>query len=85
MVTKIIQIGNSRGVRIPKTLLAQTRLGEEVKLEIYHGQIIIRPNRRAREGWAEAFSLMAERGDDRLLDKENLAGQSSWDDEEWEW
>jgi len=85
MVTKIIQIGNSRGVRIPKTLLAQTRLGDVVKLEVYHGQIIIRPNRRAREGWVEAFSLLAARGDDRLLDKENLACQSRWDDEEWEW
>lgn len=85
MVTKIIQIGNSRGIRLPKALLAQTRLGGEVKLEVYHEQIIIRPNRRVREGWAEAFHQMAERGDDRLLDQENLAGQSRWDDEEWEW
>jgi len=85
MVTKAIQIGNSRGIRLPKTLLVQTRFGEEVKREVYHEQIIIRPNRRAREGWAEAFRLMAEHGDDRLLDKENLVGQSDWDDEEWEW
>lgn len=68
MLTKIIKIGNSRGLRIPKTLLAQTRLREEVKLEVYHEQIIIRPNRRVREGWDEAFRLMATRGDDRLLD-----------------
>lgn len=85
MITKIIQIGNSRGIRIPKSLLAQTRLGEEVKLEVYHEQIIIRPKRRAREGWDEAFRLMAARGDSQLLDKESLAGQSRWDDKEWEW
>lgn len=78
MITKIVQIGNSRGIRIPKALLAQTRLGEEVKLEVYHEQIIIRPSRRAREGWTKAFRTMAERGDDQLLDQKNLAGQSRW-------
>ncbi len=85
MTTRIIQIGNSRGIRIPKALLTQARLGEEVKLEVYHEQIIIRPKRRAREGWDQAFRAMAEHGDDKLLDRENLIGQSSWDEQEWEW
>ena len=37
-----------------------------------------------RAGWDESFSLMAERGDDQLLDEESV-NQSCWDDEEWEW
>jgi antitoxin MazE len=85
MTTRIVQIGNSRGIRIPKALLAQTQLGEEVELEVRQEQIIIRTARRARQGWAEAFRTMAQRGDDRLLDGENLIGQSSWDEEEWTW
>lgn len=85
MQTRIVQIGNSQGIRIPKAVLAQTRLGEEVELVVQYEQIIIRPARRTREGWAEAFRAMAERGDDQLLDQENLLGQSSWDEKEWEW
>ncbi|MCI0690985.1 AbrB/MazE/SpoVT family DNA-binding domain-containing protein, partial [candidate division KSB1 bacterium] len=68
-----------------KALLTQARLGEEVKLEVYQEQIIIRPKRRAREGWTQAFRAMAEHGDDKLLDRENITGQSSWDEQEWEW
>jgi antitoxin MazE len=85
MQTRIVQIGNSQGIRIPKALLAQTRLGEEVELVVQYEQIIIRPARRARDGWAEAFRAMAERGDDQLLDRESLSGQNSWDEKEWEW
>ena len=40
-----------------------------------------RPKRKPREGWAEQFRLMAERGDDKLIE---LPG-SSWDEDEWEW
>jgi antitoxin component of MazEF toxin-antitoxin module len=51
MKTRIIQIGNSRGVRIPKTLLEQSGLGEEVELKVDKEQIIIRPVKKARESW----------------------------------
>lgn len=85
MKTRIIQIGNSQGIRIPKVLLEQSGLGEEVQLEVARRQIIIRPARRARQGWAEAFRAMAERGDDNLLDKQSLATQSRWDEAEWTW
>lgn len=85
MKTKIIQIGNSQGIRIPKALLEQSGINGEVKLEVLRGQIIIRPLRKARQGWAEACRVMAERGDDKLLDKDTLAYQSSWDKTEWVW
>ena len=82
--TRIIKIGNSQGIRIPKLLLEQTDLGEEVELELQDGQIIVRPAHPARHGWAEAFRLMAARGDDHLLAPEDLA-TTAWDEEEWEW
>lgn len=85
MKTKIIQIGNSQGIRIPKALLEQSGINGEVKLEVLRGQIIIRPLRKARQGWAEACRVMAGRGDDKLLDKDTLAYQSSWDKTEWVW
>jgi len=82
--TRIIKIGNSQGIRIPKLLLDQSGLGEEVELSIERGQLVIRPVRRARHGWDEQFRMMAESGDDRLLDEEALS-LTQWDAGEWEW
>jgi antitoxin MazE len=84
MRAKIIKIGNSRGIRIPELFLEQTKLGDEVELEAQGNQIIIRPTTSPRQGWDEAFHAMAEHGDDQLLDDE-LAGQTRWGHEEWEW
>jgi antitoxin MazE len=82
MKGRIIQIGNSRGVRIPKALLEQTRMTADVQIEAEAGEIVIRPARSPREGWDESFRSMAARGDDRLLDE---ARPTAFDEEEWEW
>jgi antitoxin MazE len=82
--SRIIKIGNSQGIRIPKLLLEQAKLIEEVELELQEERIIIRSAGRARRGWEEAFRAMAERGDDELLD-EGIVGSTDWDEEEWEW
>lgn len=84
MKTRIIRIGNSQGVRIPKLYLQQTGLGEEVELDVQDKEIVIRSVGHPRQGWAEAFSTMAKHGDDQLLDKESR-DQSSWDEAEWQW
>ncbi len=81
--TRIVKIGNSRGIRIPKLLLDQTDLGEEVELELQDNSIVIRASHSPRCGWEERFKTMAEQGDDRLLDEQLQL--SSWDDEDWEW
>jgi antitoxin MazE len=62
MKTRIIAIGNSQGIRIPKVLLEQSGLGEEVELEVHDAQLVIRPAARPRQGWDEAFCAMAEQG-----------------------
>lgn len=84
MKTRIIRIGNSQGIRIPKLYLQQTGLDEEVELDVQDKEIVIRSAGHPRQGWAEAFSTMAERGDDQLLDKESN-NQSGWDEAEWQW
>jgi antitoxin MazE len=85
MKTKIIKIGNSRGIRIPKTFMEQSGLKGEVELEIEDGKVIIRPIVKDRENWDAAFRNMANNNDDVLLDKASLSKQSRWDNEEWEW
>jgi antitoxin MazE len=81
---RIVKIGNSQGIRIPKVLREQIGLGEDVSLEIQGNQIVIRPARSPRQGWEEQFEAMAKQGDDRLLDEE-LASASSWEANDWEW
>lgn len=84
MRARIVQIGNSQGIRIPKLLLQRSNLAEEVELESRDNEIVIRRVRQPREGWAQAFQMMAARGDDELLDRSSLA-PTQWDEDEWEW
>ncbi len=82
--TKIVKIGNSQGIRIPKVVVDQLGLAADIELEVQDGQLIIRPARQARVGWDEQFRHMAERGDDQLLDPD-VPSLSVWDEEEWSW
>lgn len=82
--TTIVRIGNSQGVRIPKALVEQCGLHDELELVPYSDRLVIRPLSSPRSGWDEKFEEMARRGDDRLLDGD-VTGVSEWDDEEWEW
>lgn len=84
MKARIIKIGNSKGIRIPKALLEQSGLGEEVDIQVQDEQIIIRPAQSPRQGWTEAFRSMASHGDDRLLDQD-VTAQTRWDKDEWQW
>ena len=84
MKAKIIQIGNSQGIRIPKTVLDQCDLKNEVEIEVIEDGLVIRSHHQTRQGWAQAFKKMAQHNDDKLLDGD-LLGVSSWDKAEWEW
>ena len=84
MRARVVKIGNSQGVRIPKPLLEQSGIIGDVELEVDQNQIIIRPVLNPRAGWDDAFIAMAEDNDDVLLDGEDSLTHS-WDDEEWQW
>jgi antitoxin MazE len=85
MKTKIVKIGNSRGIRIPKSVIEESGLHDEVELEVDEDTIIIKPHSKNRESWDAAFQKMAKNADDILLDTEILLDQSKWDEEEWKW
>ena len=84
MRTRIIRIGNSQGIRIPKPLLKQTGLEDEVELEVSDDRIVIGPVKNPRQGWEEAFREMAKLGDDQLLDGD-VPSTTRWDQDEWQW
>jgi antitoxin MazE len=82
--TKIVRIGNSRGIRIPKPLIAQAGIQDEVEISLEKNRLVITPANHPRADWEEEFRAMAARGDDTLLDGAGSTGVE-WDEEEWEW
>jgi antitoxin MazE len=84
MKTRLVRIGNSQGIRIPKLLIDQAGLSGEVEISVQDGSLVIKPARKPHAGWAEAFQKMARHGDDVLLDGPPST-TSTWDENEWEW
>lgn len=82
--TRIVKIGNSQGIRIPKLILEQLGFTEEVELEVLPNQLIVRSAHPPRYAWEEQFKAMAQEGDDQLLDAGVLT-LTEWDEREWEW
>jgi len=80
--THLVRIGNSRGVRLPKPLIEEAGLTEEVELRVQEGAIIIARAAPARSGWADAARNARQRQEDRLLEGPT---PTRFDDEEWEW
>ncbi len=81
MRTRIVRIGNSQGIRIPKPLLEQAGLSGDVELVLAGGVLIVK-RAQARQGWDAAFQAMTEEGADRILD---ALDATRFDDEEWTW
>ena len=76
---RIVKIGNSQGIRIPKLLLEQSGIQEKVNIEARNGQILISAAASPRSDWGKAFAVMAP---EELLDE---VTSTAWDEEEWEW
>jgi antitoxin MazE len=84
MRARIVRIGNSQGIRIPKLILEQTSLKDEVELRVQDHEIVITRAQKPRAGWETVFRQIAKSGSDQLLDAP-LLSSTRWDKEEWEW
>ncbi len=82
MRARIVRVGNSRGVRLPKPLLDEAGLPDEVEIHAEPGRIVIEAAVRPRAGWSEAAQQMAASGEDELLDPPT---PTRFDEEEWVW
>ena len=80
--TRIVRIGNSRGIRVPKLLLEQADLPDEVELRAEPGRIVVSAATRPRTGWAAKARAMHNRGDDVLLDDTT---PTTFDLADWRW
>jgi len=69
MKVNVVRIGNSQGIRIPKTILQQCHLTDALELEVQGNRLVLRSASRPRAGWEDAFRRMYTHGDDALLDQ----------------
>ena len=82
MKARLVRIGNSRGIRLPKPLIEEAGLTDEVELRVREGTIVIAASAGVRAGWDEAAATLASRGEDQLLDLPQL---TRFDREQWAW
>jgi antitoxin MazE len=82
--TRVVCIGNTLGVRIPKTLLEKCHLHGKVELERRGNYLILRLAKKPRVGWDEAFRAMAKQGDDKVIIGDEHP-ENKWDRDEWNW
>lgn len=74
----IVSIGNSKGIRIPKAVLDKYQIKDSVDVEMRDDGLVLKPVRKPRDGWEEAFRQMHQNSDDKLLIPD------VFEDETWE-
>ena len=82
MKSRLVRIGNSRGIRLPKPVIEQAGLSDEVELCVRDGAVVISAAARPRADWAKAALRAQERDEDRLLDEPT---DTRFDEKDWEW
>ena len=81
----LVKIGNSQGIRIPKSLIEQTRLqGKDLELRVVNNGLLITPIDNARAGWKESIEEIIAAHGDEALDHDWLDAALT-PDEELEW
>ncbi len=83
MKINLVSIGNSKGIRLPRSVIKECGFGDQIEMRVREGTVVLAPARRSREDWDAAFERMAAAGDDTPLVPESMAHE--WDEEEWEW
>ncbi len=82
MLVSVVPIGNSKGIRIPKSILKQLNIEEKVELEVLDKEILIKPvTKKPREGWHEEFARMHQEKDDRMI----IGDLDEQEEFQWEW
>jgi antitoxin MazE len=82
MKGRLIRIGNSRGVRLPKPVIEGAGLQEDVEIHVRGNTVVIGPRKRPRVGWAEAAKQMRQAGHDTLVDRPT---STKFDEQDWYW
>ena len=82
MEARLIRIGNSRGIRIPKALIEAAGLEVGLRLRVVEGGLLLERVDHPRAGWGAAARELRDRGEAGLLDDPL---PTTFDESEWEW
>jgi len=82
MKAKLVQIGNSRGIRLPKPMIEEAGLKDDVDIHVKERSIIITSNVKPRSDWANSAKQLHDRNDDVLIDS---GSPTDFDETEWQW
>jgi len=82
MLVSLVAIGNSKGIRLPKTVIDQLQVEDKLELEIDDTKIVLKPIKsKARQGWNEAFTNMHQMNEDSIIDEVQIDSEAF----EWVW
>jgi antitoxin MazE len=83
MKSMMIKIGNSQGMRFPKSVIEQCGFESELDLSVRGETLMVRAKRKPREGWAEAFDKADMSGEDEAIWPDHM--ENEFDRAEWKW
>lgn len=83
MKIKLINIGNSKGLRLPKSIIQQYKIGEDLQIELQEDGILLKPLTKPRSGWLEKFQNEVKPIDQQ--EKKWMDARNRFDKEEWTW
>ena len=82
MLVTVIAIGNSKGIRIPKSVIDQLHISDKLEMAVENQQLVLTPvKEKPRSGWEKAFQEMHEAQDDQLILTDSPENEAF----EWEW
>ena len=76
MKISVIQIGNSKGIRLTKTIIEKYNITDTLELILEKGYMILKPKQEPRKGWEKSFKKMHKNGDDKLLMNDVFANEN---------
>lgn len=80
MEVAVIKIGNSKGIRLSKTILEKYDIKDVLEVILEKDHIVLKPKAKPRKGWDKAFKKMHDNGDDKLIMPDVFLDE---DHEEW--
>ena len=83
MKIKLINIGNSKGLRLSKALIQQYNITEDIQLELKEDGILLKPFTKPRTGWSEQFEKSVKPIEKQ--EKNWIEARNRFDKEEWTW
>ncbi len=82
MLVSLVPIGNSKGIRIPKSIIDQLKIDDKLEMEIIEEKIVLKPVKaNPRYNWEKVFKKMHANQDDELFVAEEIPDE----DFQWEW